>query len=54
MACAKRQHDCSGLPFETMPVLHTYDDGVKVVKCTSYERPQVKQTEPTLTKDGGK
>ena len=49
MACAKRRHDCSGLPFATMPVLHTYSDGVTVVKCTAYERPQVKELGPTLT-----
>lgn len=50
VACAKRQHDCSGLPFATMPPLHTYDDGVTVVKRTAYERPIVKQTGATLTK----
>lgn len=54
MACVKLRHDCSGLPFATMPVLHTYDDGVKVVKCTSYERPKVNELGSALTKSNVK
>lgn len=54
MACAKRQHDCSGLPFSKMPPLHTYDDGVTVVKCLAYERPHVTKLGPTLDKQGAR
>lgn len=54
MTCTKIKHDCSNLPFATMPPLRTFDDGVTVVKCTAYERPIVKQNGVTLTKSNVK
>lgn len=36
--CAKWRDDCSGLPFETMPVIFSTPSGVKVVRCTEHVR----------------
>lgn len=30
--------NCDGLPFSTMPVMKTDRDGVKVVKCSEFQR----------------
>lgn len=40
--CAKRQQDCSLLPFETMPVILTTPSGVHVVRCTEHARSNAK------------
>lgn len=37
-SCAKSREDCSGLPFETMPVILETPSGVKVVRCTEHAR----------------
>ena len=37
-SCAKWQQDCSGLAFETMPVILTTPSGVKIVRCTEHVR----------------
>jgi len=36
--CAKWREDCSGLPFETMPVIVEAPSGVKIVRCTEHVR----------------
>jgi hypothetical protein len=35
--CKFSSRDCSKLPFNEMPVLKTYSDGTKAVKCTEFQ-----------------
>lgn len=34
--CGKGGEHCKALPFSTMPVIKTYPDGVKAVKCSNH------------------
>lgn len=36
--CEKCEDDCSDLPFERMKVIETLTTGVKIVRCSEYER----------------
>ena len=36
--CANKNADCSSLDFTKMQVIKTDKDGVKVVKCSQFER----------------
>ena len=36
--CEKCREDCSGLPFETMPVITETVLGVKIVRCAEHVR----------------
>lgn len=38
MTCAHLHSDCSGLKFHQMPVVKTYPDGTKAVRCTFHSR----------------
>lgn len=38
LLCRKAHHDCSDLPFESMPVIGAVTGGVKLVRCTQYVR----------------
>lgn len=38
MACARRAPECAKLPFHTMPVIKTYPDGIKAVRCAQFQK----------------
>jgi hypothetical protein len=35
--CKFSNRDCSKLPFNEMPILKTYSDGTKAVKCSEFK-----------------
>lgn len=42
-SCAKSSADCSGLSFESMPVISRASDGVLIVRCTERVAARVAQ-----------
>lgn len=36
MTCSSPRASCGTLPFDTMPIIKTYPDGTKAVKCSGY------------------
>lgn len=36
MSCGNASPDCANLPFNTMPTIKAYPDGVKAVRCAGH------------------
>lgn len=53
MACAAPSGECKKLPFDTMPVIKTYPDGVKAVRCTGFVKAPAVQWLPADDTEGG-
>lgn len=53
IACVQPSTTCAGLDFKAMPVLKTYPDGTKAVKCSGFSKQYFVQHLPADDTEGG-
>lgn len=52
-ACVQPITTCAGLNFKAMPVIKTYPDGTKAVRCSAFMKEPVVQHLPADDTEGG-